>query len=154
MKLPFVLIGLGFTAVMLFGCAVEAPQPEGVAFATQIVWQQQYVMGDAQPPAVYWMEPGQLDCADGQGWKPNPLIQANVTLPDCVAGLYYQDDKTAYVALPLGSEISDTAFAHELCHAFMWATTGDGDENHLGPCFNAPGNYVKIANDALARVQL
>lgn len=152
MKLPLIILGLAFSFAMLFGCVVQAPQPEGVSFATQIVWQQQYVMGDAVPPTVYWMESGSLDCENGQGWTPAPDLKVPF---DCVSGLYFQDDKTAFVAWPESTQfISQTSFAHELCHAFMWATTGDGDEAHLGPCFNAPGNYTKIANDALARAQL
>ena len=146
-----ILLGVAFSAMMTFGCAVEAPAPPGVPFATQIVWQQQYVMGDALPPVVYWVVGDALNCADGQGWAPAP---SKYTLPPCVAGLYYQDEKTAYVAWPNGTRyISDTSFAHELCHAFMWATTGDGDENHVGPCYTL-GGYVQIANEALVRVDL
>lgn len=134
----------------MMGCGIEQTTKRGQSFATQVVWQQQYLMGDVPPPPIFWIEAAQLNCADMRGWDTYPMPN----VPECVAGLFYPDTYRAFVAWPAGTEsISDTSFAHELCHAFSYDTTGDGDAGHVGPCFK-PGGYLESANEALVRLGL
>lgn len=137
-------------AVLLFGGCISAPEPDGVDYAYQIVWQQQYQMDGHPAPYVEWVMPAQLNCADGRGW-----ISAENN-GECVGGLYHQENNSAQVAWPGDNwKISAMAFAHELCHAFSYQTTGDADGQHMGPCFVPPADcYVSRANDALAREDL
>ena len=115
-----------------------------------VVWIQQYGMGTILPPAVMWIDPAQLNCGDGRGWFVLPSVSPFL----CVSGLYYQTLNQAYVAWPEGTQnISDTSFAHELCHAWSRLALGDGDGDHIGSCYKV-GGYVQIANEALARVGL
>lgn len=157
--MKFVLFVLFIFALFLgMGCVGPDDTKPGQAYATQIVWQQQYLMIGREAPMVVWMEGSSLNCYANRGWTtyaiPNPDGGVG---GECVAGLnFVGPPDTAFVAWIAGTKyISQTAFAHELCHAWSYQTTGDADNDHLGPCFQPEGaNYVTIANDALAREDL
>lgn len=136
--------------ILVCSCRIDLPTKPGQELATNVVWVQQYNMESTPPPVVMWINPAQLNCENGQGWTVLP----SVSLFPCVSGLYYQKLNQAYVAWPEGTQnISDTSFAHELCHAWGWLALGDGDGNHIGSCYEV-GGYVQIAKEALARVGL
>jgi hypothetical protein len=152
---------LGWGLLGGVSCIGSDDTKPGQAYATDIVWQQQYAMIGRPAPTITWMEADSLNCYDGHGWTSYSVGPIEGGAIDggtgtCVAGLnFVGPPDSAFVAWPTGTTfISQTAFAHELCHAWSYQTTGDPDAQHLGPCFNPPGSYVQIANDALAQEDL
>jgi hypothetical protein len=143
------LVALFVVLVLTIGCAPAYPDKDGQRFATQVVWQQQYLQSADTAPAVIWMQGSMLNCHQGLGWTINTSVPLDGVPDGCVAGLFYEDLNLAYVAWPDGTEyIYQTSFAHELCHAYMWKAYGYGDGTHMGPCFTGP-TYVTTANEAL-----
>lgn len=93
--------------------------------AMQLVWGSSYGMAVEAPPVFWRTEHG----CDG--------IAAWMETGSCVAGLFV--DEHVEIAADVGLPFSETTLAHELCHAFKLATTGDGDGAHRSDCFGTHG---------------
>ncbi len=146
----------------------------GQAEATEIVWRQQYEMGDIAPPTIVWMEGARLDCGKGRaedgrllgGWEANQKHLANKInhgwfepdaaegggFPPCVSGAFDPATYTIQLAWPPGTvRFSTISFAHELAHARSFRLMGYA--NHQGFDF-APKGRVYQADRALRRAGL
>lgn len=105
----------------------ETPRA-GQAAAVTIVWSGSYGMPGDAPPILWRTEHG---CDDMAAWLEDG---------SCVAGIFVENH--VEVAADVGTPFSDTSFAHELCHAFKQATTGDSDTQHLSDCFGPHGRSL------------
>lgn len=124
-----------YLLLLLFsvGCANDLELDQ--RHAEQIVWRDVF-MEKVPPPLVYWRFQESLECgpdAHGQnrGFKP----WWNEPEFDCVAGVYL--GSYTIVALPDRYKLSDTAYAHELLHAHLFNTKGDGNGKHDWPEWNS-----------------
>ncbi len=92
-----------------------------------------------QAPKVFVRPPDMLDCdinGDGlKGWR----------VPDrdyCITGAYYEPspiEGPGWIELAQRDRWAETSLAHELTHAWLYAHTGGGQANHVGPAWGADG---------------
>jgi len=111
------------TLSLLVGCAgkeVHLPHQE---IAMKVVWNNTYGHTTMTPPRVRWVFDDELNCDSGAGF----IIDGG-----CKYG--YFDGTFIMVAYPSyylnGWWPED--FAHELYHAHLFHTYGDGDSDHSG----------------------
>lgn len=137
-------IRLGAIALLIGACnsgSLELPESmPGQKEAIEIIWRLTY-HEEANPPIIYWITGAALECSNGDGyWDPNDPTS-------CIGGQLLGDRWAATIAWPRDNKLfSDTAIAHELCHAHWWLKTGNVDGLHGGPCFVGPDALYKIAN--------
>lgn len=134
-------------ALVLASCAgTQRPAPAAKprqAEAVALVW---HLYGRSDPPpAVRWMEGAALDCTSPAGH----LGMSYGTL--CLAGMSVRG--TVLVVWHLGESFSGTALCHELLHESLLRGTGDADDGHAGPAWQADG-ALERAVAALAAVGL
>ena len=95
-------------------------------------------------PIVIWREGKELDCDEGIGFRGWIRDSKTVWTRDCLLGQYIFVMHTIVVAYHSGDRLSDTALAHEYCHAYF------GDNTHTGECDeDRPGNRIAEANRKL-----
>jgi hypothetical protein len=147
--LPRFLAALVLTSAALSnGCSVQGPGPDnaldvlamedieaGQGEAVRIILQTFAQQGPG--PVVRWQR--RLDCAVGTGWRYDAA-------GPCVRGIHREGEVT--IAIWPGADLAQTSLAHEICHWTDWVRGGDGDPDHLGPCFG-PDGLVEQANTAL-----
>lgn len=126
------------------GYADNHPPPArqaGQDMAESIVWTWTYggVATYVSPPPLLWVD-SSSECTTGAGVHYTGSFPCYGYDGMCCKGLYVTQDDVVY-AVWYG-KISDTAYAHELCHAWSQYATGDGDNHHTGPCFKGfDGGY-------------
>lgn len=131
-------------AVFLVGCGdnVEFVTKPRQAEAVALVWGAQYGMATGAP-SVYWVEGAEQNCMDGN--RPGFLTSSL----GCRGGLARSNAGVIQVVWVDGDSFHVTYMAHEMCHLRSQIETGDGDGDHLGPCFTT-GGYVDRANATLS----
>jgi len=134
--------------ILLSACAMgEWPDVErgtDELHARDIVWT---FFGATQeaPPSVHWEEGEACPTIPGRHilrYLDNGTIK-------CLLGWYWEPDHHARVIRT--DKISDSAYAHELYHAWLWIHTGDLDPNHRNPGWTT---VVGHANDLLRQSNL
>jgi len=148
-------------ALVISGCAGCNPREDvipGQIEATALVWQfyGNTEPNSPEPPRIEWVYPEDLDCGlseDGiyQGFyrRQVPIEKTLGIKPQCVAGVFWSEGYYTQVAHKIGFKFTTSAFAHELYHAHLWRSTGDGNGTHTDPGFK-PGGAVDQANANLA----
>lgn len=138
------------------------PQPnQDKAF--HIVWHDVYDLEGDGPPILWRF-------GDRCNTDPNaPNTFKDPGGSGCLFGYYdpYAIDDTANLVTVEwnGNFSAYETFAHELCHVYVYYTTGDPDNDHVSPCFSidgvaytpdhvAPGSLVDLADQALKLVGL
>ena len=118
--------------------------------AYKIVWNNTYNVTQYPHPWVGWVYQPNLICDVASETSTNAGQALGISwCGQCVGGLF--DGYFAAVAKPNGYDISSTAFAHELFHAYLYDTTGDLDPSHTdsrwwqsnGPVQQAEGSLMK-----------
>lgn len=112
------------------GANPPAPYIEGQAEAEPIVWSTAFGAGHLNPPPVVWMHDAACTDAAGKTWE-----RAFRCDGDCCTGYYDPWRDVAYVEYPLSGKVSDSTYAHELCHAWLNYTGRDWDYYHNGQCY-------------------
>ena len=160
-----VMFMIGFLASVVFFCSmltgcqyVQLPHQREAAYS---VWEVTYYDLSEDPPPIRWVFQQDLDCSpdrSGQdvGFHPPKFFGALERTSYCVGGetygLFYEVYEVQ-LAAPDGKTFSETAFAHELYHAFLHYRDGDGDDRHSDPGFGIGYGHlyglVDAANDAL-----
>ncbi len=136
------LQGQGPFGIPIAGKGYEGPVTflPGQEDAELIVWKWTYggIAAIVEPPPILWRTgdycTGKVDHKTYSGSFACPYAYEN----GCCNGLYVIQSDFAYVEnWEYASKISDTSYAHELCHA--WAAYSDsatlGEPDHGGPCF-------------------
>lgn len=130
----FVIFAIGYIVALAFlffllvlsGCRTtynvkrfDIEFKPGQEAVTEIVWNT-YGSTTRIPPITIWLSHEHLNCRDGKGfWTWIAEEEPNKWRQECVSGAYFPASHMAFVAWPKGTtRISDTAFAHELCHAW------------------------------------
>ena len=98
-------------ATLTAGCSAPPPSRDETARIEHIVWDE-LLQAPGSPPPFEWV-------ADG-----GPCLDSVKDM--CADGMY---DGTVAFAVWKGT-IPATALAHELIHAWLLASTGDGDREH------------------------
>lgn len=140
-----IFFALGFVA-----CGSNPARIVGQDEAESVVWCQTYHAHRFHVPPITWVR--NLPCAQGHGFY-TTVTPGGASTGSCVGGYYWDVYDFAFVALPPGETFSETAYAHELLHAYERYTTGNLDPNHTGPDWQ-PGGLLERANEALAAVGL
>lgn len=139
-----------FIILLAFISACSFPTIEDQEWATKIVWNEGYG-STSNPPQIEWFEQDRLNCfeRDGRfiGWKP----YSNSDI--CVGGLYHDGVNLVQLAHPTNFKFSNSAFAHELWHAYLKCSTGDSDNGHKDPGFG-PSGIVTKTNENLVELGL
>lgn len=146
--------------VLLSACTGYSKIPNQDA-AMNIVWRQVYGAVNDDIPSVQWIGQSDLDCAPDKDGRFHGFYRwrwyDDVSKSDvCVGGVTWEDwGPFCQVALPDGDTFSHTSFAHELYHAFLHYSQGDGNASHSDPgfgiAFGHPYGLVDLANDTLKR---
>jgi len=100
--------------------------------AAEMVWRGIYNMA-TEIPSIIWIEGAALNCADGHGFQ---------TELGCRGGLSWPNNNIVELAWFEGLALHDTDLAHEFCHRRSMVLIGDGDGDHVGPCWREPGDDV------------
>jgi hypothetical protein len=115
----------------LVGCAQgEWPDVERGAEelqAREMVWASLGALDEA-PPSVSW-EAGEA-CPMRTGGGRYIVFGSDNGPWRCLSGWYWEPDHHARVIWT--DRISDSSYAHELYHGWLWLHTGDLDPGHLG----------------------
>lgn len=130
--------------VLAIGCAHAPSKVSDLDKAVNIVWRDVYKVHDYSPPVIEFVRGDALVCGANNTRFFTELDGKNV----CVSGALTWQTYTAQVAFWKGARLSDTALAHELCHAYSRVILKVSDPNHQGPCFTSDG-LVKQANNVL-----
>jgi len=116
--------------------------------AEEVIW---HVFGDDSTktaPIVDWVEGRKLDCANGRAFWTVYAVEAYSNTKACVAGLYVKSAHLALVAWRAGQAMSETALAHELCHAYFRDTASHeicrDDGSHDDPVTRANEQLRKM----------
>jgi len=157
------LMAVMASALALVGCGdnsfAEKPRQRE---ALKAIWTDTYGMASA-PPQIEWVEGDRLTCVDDACPETGFCFE---TVLGCRAGLSWSDSDVIQLSWPAGTtSFRQTAITHETCHLSSLRLTGDGDANHVGPCFRDPGEdlsqpysyshgRVAIAQDNLAAIDL
>jgi len=134
--------------ICLGGCATgewpDVERGEAELMARDIVWSS-YGGTDEAPPRVFWTE-----------GEPCPTLPGGHILKTredgtikCLLGWYWEPDHYAWVITR--DKISDSAYAHELYHGWLWIHTGDLDPGHWNAGWTTA---VWHANDLLREAGL
>lgn len=119
--------------LLLVGCAgpqgprvLQRPAgwhgPENDADAMLVAWRYVYGQGPKAPNVTY-IGPPHLNCNNGRGWK-RPIDGV------CIGGVTPVPTEI-WIAYPANRPpLSETAFCHELGHAYLWQTTKHPDPEH------------------------
>lgn len=125
-------------------CSKQLDVKENQDKAETIVWRS-FGSDTRVAPIVEWKEGKELDCPTGRsfyGWTQN---KQGVWVRLCLLGQYVSVMHIAFVAIRVGDKFSDTAFAHELCHAYF------RDSDHT-VCNETDANGpIRRANEALRK---
>lgn len=133
------LQGQGPFGIPIAGKSYEGPVTilPGQEDATRIVWEWTYggAATVSKSPPILWRTgdtcTGEVDHITYQGSFSCPYAYKNA----CCSGLYVIQSDFIYVEnTDFAMKISDTSFAHELCHAWDQRSGADYQE-HWGPCF-------------------
>lgn len=115
--------------------------------AEQLIWStfQAIEYQDRIAPIVIWYEGKRLDCPGGHsfwGWAQ----EGNIIMRTCLLGEYVNSMHMAIVAILPGQKFSDTALAHEMCHAYF------KDSNHSRCDESALDGPIQRANNLLKKI--
>jgi hypothetical protein len=127
---------LALVSLLTVACGAHERVP-GQDQAEIIVWRSTY-QSQQSPPAVIWIHKKDLNCDGGDAFYAYDNF--------CVYGVYAEGGD-AEVALRGDGHISQTSYAHELLHAYLYDTTGT-PTNHETPEWQ-PGGLLSIAQQAL-----
>lgn len=101
------------------GCKKELVIKDGQLAATEVIWRSFGGDFSRVAPIVEWYEGEKLDCPGGTSFwgvsGAGPYWQRR----DCLLGVYIHSMHLVIVAYQPGRRMSDTALAHELCHAYF-----------------------------------
>lgn len=128
------LVGLVILVLVAgIGCGDNAfPKKDRQDEAVKLVWTDVYGM-TAAAPEIDWVEGAELNCADGRGFQ---------TVIGCKGGLSWSNSNVVQLAWFEGLALHQTDMAHEFCHLRSMKLTGDGDADHVGPCWREAGDDV------------
>lgn len=142
-RLGWLVLGV----VLAAGCVPHTPRQPGQDVAEAVVWRGAFAQTRTAPD-VSWVPAAELTCFNGHGFILD-LTPGGAPTNTCVGGVYWETVDMAEVATPTGGwRLSDSSYTHELYHAYLWHTTGDGDAQHRGPGWQ-PGGIVEHTNDVL-----
>lgn len=115
-------VAVCLTVLLAAGCAGPQRSRPRQPDAEIVVWRTAYNERN-RAPTVSWVTGSALTCARGTGWE---------YADNCVSGQFDASTWAAAVAWPAGNtSFAPTAYAHELLHAHLYATTGDPDNDHV-----------------------
>lgn len=101
------------------GCSKDVEWKDGQIAATEIIWRSFGNSNVGFTPIVEWYEGAKLDCPGHTSfWGVSAAGTGRITR-SCLLGVYIRASHLAIVAYQPGQRMSDTALAHELCHAYF-----------------------------------
>lgn len=141
---------LAVVLMIVAGCAADTTRQPEQYLAEAVVWRDTY-HEERDPPPIEWIGWLGLNCAHGNGFLIPTTYGGQPSL--CVGGVYWSVPNYAEVGIQYpGQPLSVTAYAHELLHAHLYYTTGDGDPTHSRLEWQ-PGGLLERANAELADVE-
>jgi hypothetical protein len=96
------------------------------------IWTYGGVATYMDPPPVVWVAP-ESTCTESNGVTYTGSFPCYGDDGICCNGIYITQSDFIY-AVQAGA-ISDSSYAHELCHAWKGYSTGDFDTNHTSECY-------------------
>ena len=113
------------------GCGWPAVERDGEEEARALVWgafaEEFPVDFHPSPPAVRWEE------GEPCPWDPGVMT---LTWKHCYFGVYMPGSDNVYLLLVPGEPLWRSGYVHEMMHAWLVKTRGDGDANHASPVWN------------------
>ncbi len=143
------LEGQGPLGIPIAGKGYEGPalRLDGQDEAELVVWKWTYggAATVSAPPPVLWIYGATCTAKDGITYRNSMECSAGDT--GCCWGYYNVQSNLIYVTVR-GQAISDTSYAHELCHAWLAYSNRNADCDHETECYQGP-SHVFAGPDTL-----